>query len=135
MKKVVIVGTLILTLGTACSGSIETTTENNVEAVVETNYTSLEDLKSNHSELEGKEITIEAISWGNSNMIDGSVQMDLGSEKLSGLKQAQVVVAFGSDMEKLNSVKKDQTVVIKAKVGESSYGAIHLTNPELISVN
>lgn len=135
MKKVLIVGTLIIALAASCSGNIETSTENEVSAAETINYTSLDDLTSNHNELEGKEITIEAVSWGNSGMADGTFRMSLGGEKLTGLKQAHTVVNYDSSMESLNNVEKDQTVVIKATVGESAYGAIHLNNPELISVD
>ncbi|MDX2360283.1 MAG: hypothetical protein QNK23_05730 [Crocinitomicaceae bacterium] len=91
------------------------------------------DLESQVDELEGQEVTITAISWGNSNTIDGDVKMNLGDVALEGMQQAHVVANFSADnADAANGVEKDATVTIKATVGGSEYGAVQLNDPEIV---
>ena len=91
------------------------------------------DLKSKFDELEDKEVTFSAVSWGTNNTTTGDVNLNLGDEPLSGMKQASVVVVFPADKaEAATGLAKDATVKIKATVSESKYGAVYLTNPTIL---
>lgn len=136
MRNLFITGAVMFGLFlTACSA--EVTTENGEVAVEngETESTSMtcEELEAQAGDLEGKEITIKAISWGNSNSIDGDVSMNLGDNKLEGMRQAHVVANFSPESaDAAKAIKQDAEVTIKATVGKVDYGAVQLNNPEIV---
>lgn len=102
----------------ACSGAIE-----------EQRLT-CKDLTSQYELYEGREITIQALSWGISQAPTREIYLSLGDTLLSGLQMAKVVVVFPTDEEvEVKKVLKDSEVRIRATVGVFKYGAIYLTNP------
>jgi len=66
----------------------------------------LSEIIEKHNEFKLKTVTIKAYCWGISNKIDGSSIMNLGSEKLTGLKQANIVLDFKGASKGLKEVKK-----------------------------
>jgi hypothetical protein len=133
MKKVLF-GSLFMAglLFTGCSGevNVEGGEEGGEEEVA---ALSCADLNDQVDDLIGQEVTIKAISWGNSATMDGDVKMNLGDEKLEGMQQASVVVNFSADnASAAEGIEKDAEVTIKATVGEAEYGAVQLSNPEII---
>lgn len=131
MRNLFITGAVMLGLFlTACSA--EVTTEGGEVEAESTSMTCAE-LEAQASDLKGKEITIKAISWGNSNTVSGDVSMGLGDSKLEGLKQAHVAVNFSADnADAANTIKQDAEVTIKATVGDVDYGAVQLNNPKIV---
>lgn len=94
---------------------------------------SCSELVSDFDELEATKVTISAISWGNSNTMSGEVQMNLGDEKLEGMKQAPVVVVFSKDeAEAAGAIQRDAAVTIRATVLEQAYGSVKLVNPVVL---
>ena len=136
MKKVFFGATLFLGLAlTACSGENTVAEGNGEETGAEEAEVSMTcaDLESQVGELEGKEVTFTAISWGNSGTTTGEVKMNLGDVKLEGMKQAKVIANFSADnAEAANAIEKDAEVTIKATVDGEDYGAVQLSNPEII---
>ena len=134
--KVIFNSILFLALATffmACGGdAANTDSENTSTATAESSHLNCSDLDSKFDELKDTEVTIKAISWGASETMSG-VNLALGDEVLSGLKQPKVQVVFNSeDGEKAKAIAKDTEVTIKATVSESKYGAIYLTNPTVL---
>lgn len=138
MKNLAFGSALILGLMfTACQSetTIEdgTQTEEGAEESQESTAMTCKELLDQKDDLKGKEVTIKAISWGNSNMMGGDVRMNLGDEKLEGMQQAHVVADFSKDnASAAESVKQDDEVTIKATVGDYEYGAVKLLNPEVL---
>lgn len=134
MKKVFFGSALVLCAALASCTSETTVTEGgeNTEEQAPTAMT-CQDIENQKDELKGKEVTVKAFSWGNSNTMDGDVRMNLGDKKLEGMAQAHVIANFSPDnAEAADAVKKDDEVTIKATVGDYEYGAVHLTNPEIV---
>ncbi len=135
MKKVFISGALMLGLMmTACSTEVSEDLENVLENLEsEESKLTCSELKEKVDEYEGKEVTLTAISWGSLGKMDGGVSMNLGDEKLEGMKVAPVVAEFGEDQaEAAKAIEKDATVTIKATVGGKAYGSVKLENPSIV---
>ena len=132
MKRVLFGSTLMLgLLFTACSG--EVTVTDGTEEQAEDTALNCQELNDQKDDLKGQEVTVKAISWGNSATIDGDVKMNLGDVKLEGMQQAHVVVNFSPEnAAAAEAVEKDAEVTIKATVGEYEYGAVQLNDPEVI---
>lgn len=128
MKKVLSGSVFILSLLLiSCSGG---GAEGSAEKVTAMTCT---DIESQADSLKGQEITITVISWGNNNVMDGGVKMNLGDVKLEGMKQAHVVANFSAENKaSAESVEKDAKVTITATVGEFEYGAVQLVNPVIV---
>jgi len=136
MKKVLIPGALMLgLLLTACSTEVSDNLESvldEIEAETESKLTCSE-LKANVENYEGKEVTLTAISWGSLGKMDGGVSLNLGDEKLEGMKVAPVVAEFGEDeAEAAKAIERDATVTIKATVAGKDYGSVKLENPSIV---
>ncbi len=134
MKKVLLGSAFMLGLLFVGCSEAETTEAGKLdEGKTESANMTCADLESKVDEFKGKEVTITAISWGNSETVSGDVKMNLGDAKLEGMQQAHVVANFGADnAAAAKSVKADASVTIKATVGGSEYGAVQLNNPEII---
>ncbi|MFK7786672.1 MAG: hypothetical protein AB8B56_16255 [Crocinitomicaceae bacterium] len=135
MKKILIPGALMLGLFfTACSTEVSEDLENVLENLeAEESKLTCSELKEKVDEYEGKEVTLTAVSWGNLGTMDGGVSMNLGDEKLEGMKVAPVVAEFGENQaEAANAIKRDATVTIKATVGGEAYGSVKLENPSIV---
>ncbi len=84
------------------------------------------------AKLEGQVVIVNAVSWGVSKRGDGGVQVNLGKEKLSGMKQAKLVAFFpkGAEADRFKGletgVAKDAAITLICKVGEKAYGARRL---------
>ncbi|MCP4438024.1 MAG: hypothetical protein GY810_03695 [Aureispira sp.] len=117
----------------ACGGDAATSnSETNNPPKEESTSLTCNDLNSKFDELKDQEITIKAISWGASETMSG-VNLALGDEVLSGLKQAKVQVVFSTENGAIaKAIEKDAEVTIKATVSESKHGAIYLTNPTVL---
>lgn len=117
----------------ACGGdAANTDSGNDSTPKTESTHLNCTDLDSKFDELKDQEITIKAISWGASQTMSG-VNLALGDEVLSGLKQPKVQVVFSTENgDKAKAVAKDAEVTIKATVSESKHGAIYLTNPTIL---
>ncbi|MGV6860966.1 MAG: hypothetical protein ACWA41_04290 [Putridiphycobacter sp.] len=138
---------LALMVMTSC-GSSETTTEEHStdsettteqtenteeapEAVESSNYT-CEKLYNDFDNLEGQEITITAISWGTQGTLSGGKMLNLGDEKLEGMKQAKVVVKFAEGEEAMvDGISMDDQVTVTGTVESQEYGHVVLVNPKM----
>ncbi len=129
MKKLLFGASLALgVILTSCS--VETTVENKMEQ--ESSLT-CELLLSKVDSLEGKQVTISALSWGNSNVMGGGLKLNLGDTKLEGLSQASVVANFDAEnIAEAEGIEKNSEVTIEATVGGVEYGSVQLNDPKII---
>lgn len=127
-------GALMLgVLLTACSTEVETTTNGENTENAESSAMTCAELKEKVDELEGKEVTLKAISWGSLGSTTGEVSLNLGDEKLEGMKQAPVVAKFSeANADVANGVERDSEVTIKATVNGMNYGSVELKDPTIV---
>ena len=84
------------------------------------------------SSLEGKEVTVKAISWGTVGISGGGKRLNLGPKKLEGLRQAHLVADFAKGDASVDAVKKDAEVKLKCTVGKKAYGARNLDGCKIL---
>ena len=131
MKKMFLMSAVVLGLAiVSCSGDVTTRDDAEVEDTVAT--MTCAELQEKVDELTGKEVTIKAISWGNSATKTGDIKMTLGDKKLEGMQQSTVVVNFtAADAAVADAVKSGDEVTITATVGGEDYGAVQLNKPKI----
>lgn len=135
MKKILIPGVVMFgLLLTACSTEVSEDLENALENIeAEASSLTCAELMDKVDEYEGQEVTLTAISWGNLGTMDGGVSMNLGDEKLEGMKVAKVVAEFTEDQaDAAKAIEKDATVTVKATVAGKAYGSVKLENPSIV---
>lgn len=134
MKKVVLGSIFMLgLLVVGCSEGNKTDGAITEEKKEEVTAMTCANIEEQVDELKGQEVTIKAISWGSNNVMGGGVKLNLGDEKLEGMKQAHVVVNFtAEDAAIAKELKKDVDVTLTATVGGSEYGAVQLNNPKIV---
>lgn len=82
--------------------------------------------------LEGKEVTVKAVSWGTVGIKDGGKRLNLGPAKLEGLRQAHLVADFKPDDKSVEAIEKDAEVKLQCTVGKKAYGARQLEGCKIL---
>lgn len=87
-----------------------------------------------HEDYTGEKVLLNAISWGSSASLDGDeILMSIDDKKLEGLQQAHVLVHFSKDQEEqIKHVAENDSISLKAIVGEYQSGALRLIDASVI---
>ncbi len=141
MKKTILVSATIFFLALAAcddnkgenkSTSGETKTETSAASGLSVQQAS--DSLSASDESKGKEVTINAYSWGVSETTNGTVRLNLGDEKAEGMVVATFYAEFpGAKTEELKKIAKNARVKVKGKLGSDAY-AKFIKDCELMNV-